>query len=363
MTKHKFFSIIIALILVIFKIDANKVALIWGISGQDGVYLTELLLSKDYKVYGVVRNIKKCENIVGLSNVLLCEVDISNASGVMNLIAQIKPDEVYNLAAQSNVGLSFKEPIETAIINAMGPLYILEAIRNISSIKKIKFFQAGSGEIFGSANKDGHKEISNYNPASPYAASKLFIHNLVNIYRDSYKIFACNGILLNHESPLRPESFVTRKISKAVAQISKGKLESFSIGNLDAKRDWGYAGDYVEAMWLMLQQDIPDDYVIATGEIHSVREFIVAAFKCVNIDIEWQGQGLQERAYQKVTNKLLVYINPDFFRPGDPSMTYGDSTKAKNILKWQPKASFEELVALMVKKDIELINETENQQK
>ncbi len=316
-----------------------KRALITGITGQDGPYLAELLLQKGYKVFGTVRRLStpNMENISHLQDKIeLLSADLLDQTSLSEAIEQAEPDEVYNLAAQSFVKASFDQPVLTGEFTALGVTRVLEAIRNINT--KIKFYQASSSEMFGKVVETPQKETTRFHPRSPYGAAKVYGHYITQNYRESYDMFACNGILFNHESPRRGIEFVTRKISHAVARISLGKQKKLELGNMSAKRDWGFAGDYVEAMWLMLQQDKPDDYVIATGETHSVHEFVQLAFAEVGIT-DWE--------------KYVQSNSPKHLRPAEVDYLIGDYSKAKSKLGWQPKTSFKELVSMMVQADLE----------
>ena len=338
-----------------------KKALITGITGQDGSYLAELLLEKGYEVHGIMRrHSTPCteridyllSNQSNVGRLFLHYGDLTDSSNFHRLIMEIKPDEVYNLAAQSHVAVSFEVPEYTADATGVGTVKLLEAIR-LSGLP-IKFYQASTSELFGGIPETApQSEKTPFYPKSPYGAAKLYSFWITKNYRESYKMFACNGILFNHESPRRGETFVTRKITLAVGNIMAGKQEKLSLGNLDAKRDWGFAGDYVEGMWRMLQQEKADDYVLATNETHTVREFVELAFKEVGVDIEWKGNGVDEKGYCKKTGKLLVDVNPQFFRPAEVELLWGDSTKAEKELGWQRKVSFPELVKMMVKADCE----------
>lgn len=315
-----------------------KKALITGITGQDGSYLAELLLSKGYKVFGTVRRLStpNIENIKSIQEkVELLSADLLDQSSIMQAITEAEPDEFYNLAAQSFVKTSFDQPVLTGEFTGIGVTRVLEAIRSIN--KKIKFYQASSSEMFGKVTETPQKETTRFYPRSPYGVAKVYGHYITLNYRESYDMFAANGILFNHESPRRGIEFVTRKITNAVARISLGKQDKLELGNLDAKRDWGFAGDYVEAMWLMLQQETPDDYVIGTGESHSVAEFVELAFKEVGIT-DWE--------------KYIDSNNPKYMRPAEVDYLIGDSSKAQKELGWKPKTSFKELVAMMVKSDL-----------
>ena len=337
----------------------SKVALITGITGQDGSYLSELLLSKGYEVHGIIRRqstpcTERIEHLIDNKNFFLHYGDMTDAGNLAMLIHKISPDEVYNLAAQSHVGTSFEVPAYTADVTGVGTVKLLEAIRQVKP--DTKFYQASTSELFGGLPDTApQSETTPFHPRSPYAAAKLYSYWITVNYREAYNIFACNGILFNHESPRRGEDFVTRKITLAIAKIMAGKQEKISLGNLNAKRDWGFAGDYVKGMWLMLQQDKPDDYVLATGETHTVREFVEAAFEHVGIKIEWKGTGIDEKGYCAKTGKLLVDVNPKFFRPAEVDLLLGDSTKAEKNLGWKRKVNFNELVKMMVESDLKKI--------
>lgn len=338
-----------------------KKALITGITGQDGSYLAEFLLNKNYEVHGIIRrssnfNTNRIDNIyVDLhqknKKLILHYGDMGEATVIDKLIREIKPDEIYNLAAQSHVRVSYEIPEYTANIVGLGTLRILESIKN--GCPKAKFYQASSSEMFGKVLETPQNENTPFYPRSPYGCAKVFAYWITKNYRESYGIFACNGILFNHESPRRGKTFVTRKITRAVANIKLGKQDKLYLGNLEAKRDWGYAPDYVQSMWLMLQQKIPDDYVISTGISHSVREFAQLAFKEVNINIVWKGTGINEKGYDQKTKKIIIEIDPQYFRPAEVDFLKGDSNKAQKILGWKPKTNFKELVSLMVKFDLE----------
>ncbi len=334
----------------------SKKALITGITGQDGSYLAEFLLAKGYEVYGVKRrsasfNEERISHIKN-DNFHLYYGDMTDTGNLISMMQEIKPDEVYNLAAQSHVGTSWKIPEYTANVDGVGVLRILEAIRSLGL--KSKFYQASTSELFAGEAKEGFlKESTPFHPQSPYAIAKLFGYWTVRAYRDAYNIFACNGILFNHESPRRGENFVTRKITLAASRIHFGLQEKLFLGNLDAKRDWGYAKDYVEMMWLMLQAEKPDDYVIATGENHSVKEFCEIAFKEAGIELVWKGEGMLKKGIDKKTNQIVIEVDPKFFRPVEVASLLGDATKAKKELEWFPKTSFSDLVKIMVKSDLE----------
>jgi GDPmannose 4,6-dehydratase len=338
-----------------------KVAIITGITGQDGAYLTELLVKKGYEVHGIIRRhstpcTERIDKILAENKdkVFLHYGDLTDSSNLHQLIMKIKPDEVYNLGAQSHVAVSFEVPEYTAEATGVGTIRLLEAIRQ--SGLPIKFYQASTSELFGGIPGTApQSEATPFYPKSPYGVAKLYSFWITKNYRESYNMFACNGILFNHESPRRGETFVTRKITLAVGRIVAGKQEKLSLGNLDAKRDWGFAGDYVEGMWRMLQQDKADDYVLATNETHTVREFVERAFKEVGVDIEWKGSGVDEKGYCQKTGKLLVDVNSQFFRPAEVELLWGDSTKAEKELGWKRKVSFPELVKMMVKADVEAV--------
>lgn len=337
-----------------------KRALITGITGQDGSYLAELLLGKGYEVHGIVRrasmiNTDRIDHLYRdpheATNLFLHYGDLTDASNLSRLIERINPDEIYNLAAQSHVKVSFEVPEYTAEVDAIGTLRLLDAIKDTKI--NTKLYQASTSELYGKAQEIPQKETTPFYPRSPYAAAKLYAYWVVVNYREAYDLFTCNGILFNHESPRRGETFVTRKITIAVANIVKGKQAKLYLGNLDAKRDWGFAGDYVEAMWLMLQQDKPEDFVIATGETHTVREFAELAFKYAGVDIIWQGRGVDEKGFCSKTGKTLVEVDPKYFRPTEVDVLLGDPSKAKEKLGWQPKVKFEELVKMMVEADLQ----------
>ena len=335
-----------------------KKALITGITGQDGAYLSKLLLEKGYEVYGAFRrtsdlHLNKLKFLGVDDKINYVPLELHEFTNIYKTIEEIQPDEIYNLGAQSFVAVSFEIPIFTADVTALGALRILEAIRKINP--KIKFYQASSSEMFGKVKATPQNEATPFYPRSPYAASKLFAHWITVDYRESYNMFTCSGIFFNHESPLRGFEFVTRKITHSVARIKLGLQDELRLGNLNSKRDWGYAPEYVEAMWLMLQQDEPDDYVIATGETHSVKEFVEAAFKTVGIDLEWSGKWVDEKGTDKTSGRALVRIDPKFFRPAEVDLLMGDNSKAKKKLGWFPKTTFKELVQIMVEHDIELV--------
>jgi GDPmannose 4,6-dehydratase len=334
----------------------GKTAFITGITGQDGAYLAKFLLEKGYNVYGGYRrlstpNFWRLEEINIKEKINLIEVDLLDSGNLIRALTDTRPDEVYNLAAQSFVAVSFEKPVLTGQVTAMGVTNLLEAIRIVNT--KIKMYQASSSEMFGKVQEIPQKETTQFYPRSPYAVAKLYGHWMTINYRESYNIFACSGILFNHESPIRGIEFVTRKISDAVARIIIGKQDYFDIGNLDARRDWGYAFDYVSAMWQMLQLNMPDDFVIATGEAHSVREFIELAFKYAGCEIAWHNSGVDEIGKDTKSGKTLVKVNKKYFRPTEVEYLLGDSSKAREKLGWESKMSFKELVELMVQKDME----------
>lgn len=337
-----------------------KKAIITGITGQDGSYLTEFLLNKGYEVHGIVRRHSMITTTridylfenpqIGNKTLFLHYGDLTDSSNLNRILEKVKPDEIYNLAAQSHVAVSFEVPEYTAEATGIGTLRLLDAIKD--SGLNCKFYQASTSELFGGLPETApQNEETPFYPKSPYGVAKLYSYWITVNYRESYGVFACNGILFNHESPRRGETFVTRKITRAVASIIAGKQERLSLGNLDAKRDWGFAGDYVEGMWLMLQQEKPDDYVLATGETHTVREFVELAFKEVGITIEWKGSGVDEVGYDKRSGKILVDINPRYFRPVEVDLLQGDCKKAERILNWKRKVGFEQLVSMMVESD------------
>ena len=330
-----------------------KKALITGVTGQDGSYLAEFLLNKKYKVYGIKRrsssfNTSRIDDIFeNDKNFKLYYGDLTDSTNLIRLIQTIQPDEIYNLGAQSHVKVSFETPEYTANSDAMGTLRILEAIRILKMENVVKFYQASTSEMFGKVQQIPQTEITPFYPSSPYGVAKLYAHWITKNYREAYGIHASSGILFNHESPRRGETFVTKKIAMGLNRIRNGKDDCLYLGNLDAKRDWGHARDYVEAMWLMLQQDEPDDYVIATGEQYSVRDFVEESASYFGFDIEWVGQGLDEVGVDKNTGKTIVRIDDKYFRPAEVETLLGDATKAKEILGWVPKVSFKELVKEM----------------
>jgi len=340
-----------------------KKALITGITGQDGSYLAELLLDKGYEVHGIIRrastfNTQRIDHIYQDPHeenvrLKLHYGDMTDSSNLSRLVEKINPDEIYNLAAQSHVGTSFEIPEYTTDVDAMGTLRLLDAIKE--GEVDCKFYQASTSELYGKVQEVPQTEKTPFYPRSPYAAAKLYAYWIVKNYREAYDLFAVNGILFNHESPRRGKRFVTRKITRAVARITKGKQDKIYLGNMNSKRDWGYAKDYIKMMWMMLQHDTPEDYVIATGETHTVREFVEAAFKHVDVDIEWQGEGVDEKGIDKDTGKVLVEVDPKYFRPTEVDLLIGDPSKAKEELGWEPEVKFKELVQLMVQSDLKAI--------
>jgi len=333
-----------------------KKAFITGVTGQDGSYLAELLLHKGYQVHSIVRRSSlfitdRIDKIFTNKNFVTYHGDLVDSSNLGSLINSIEPDEIYNLGAQSHVAVSFEVPEYTAEVDALGTIRLLNLVKE--SKKNIKFYQASTSELFGGIPGTApQNEKTPFYPKSPYGAAKLYAFWITKNYREAYDIHASNGILFNHESPRRGETFVTKKITKAVANISKGKQEYLQLGNLDAKRDWGYAKEYVESMWLMLQQDKPDDYVIATGVTKTVREFVELAFKYVDIDIKWAGSGINEKGLCSKSGKEIVIINPRYYRPAEVDLLHGDSSYAQKKLGWRPKTSLEELVKIMVEYDL-----------
>ena len=339
----------------------NKIALITGITGQDGAYLAEFLLDKGYEVHGIKRrssmfNTGRIDHLYQDPHVtgrrfILHHGDMTDSSSLVRIIQEVQPDEIYNLAAQSHVAVSFEEPEYTANSDGLGTLRVLEAIRILGLEKKTRFYQASTSELYGLVQETPQRETTPFYPRSPYAAAKLYAYWITVNYREAYGIYACNGILFNHESPLRGETFVTRKITRALSRIKLGLQTCLYLGNLDAKRDWGHARDYVEMQWLMLQQDKPEDFVIATGEQYSVRDFVDAASKEIGLAISWEGEGLSERGYDD-KGKCLVAVDPRYFRPTEVESLLGDASKAKEKLGWIPKITFKELVAEMMSADL-----------
>jgi len=335
-----------------------KRAIITGITGQDGAYLTKLLLEKGYEVYGAFRRTSDLHldklRFLGVDDKInFIPMELLEFTNIYRAIEKVQPDEIYNLGAQSFVALAFDQPIFTADVTGVGPLRVLEAIRTINP--KIKFYQASSSEMFGRVKVIPQNENTPFYPRSPYAVSKLFGHWITVNYRESYGIFACSGILFNHESPLRGLEFVTRKITYCLARIKYGLQDKIILGNLEAKRDWGYAPEYVEGMWLMLQQSEPDDYVIATGETHSVREFVEKAADVAGFDIKWEGEGVNTKGIDKKSGKEIVAVSPEFYRPAEVDILMGDSKKAMEKLGWKPRTNFVELVRIMVEADLKRV--------
>ncbi|MBF0360621.1 MAG: GDP-mannose 4,6-dehydratase [Oligoflexia bacterium] len=344
----------------------NKIALITGVTGQDGAYLAEFLLEKDYVVHGIKRRSSSFntdrvdhlyENPKYKGRFYMHYGDLSDSTNLIRLVQEILPDEIYNLGAMSHVKVSFESPEYSADVDGVGTLRLLEAIRLLGLTKKTKFYQASTSELYGLVQEVPQSEKTPFYPRSPYAVAKLYAYWITINYREAYNMFACNGILFNHESPLRGETFVSRKITMAVAKIKHGLQESLSLGNLDAKRDWGYAPDYVRGMWMMLQHEVADDYVLATGETRRVREFVELAFKTAGIDIEWCGERgtVNEYGVDKRTNKKIVYVDPRHYRPTEVELLIGNPNKAKEKLGWVPNVKYEELVKIMVEADLKLI--------
>ncbi len=346
----------------------QKTALITGVTGQDGSYLADFLLEKGYKVYGLQRrastfNTARIDHLYDnpkYPHFTTVYGDLSDSSNLSRLLEKIKPDEIYNLGAQSHVAVSFQVPEYTANVTGLGPLRLLDAIRD-SGIRT-KFYQASSSEMFGQVLEVPQKETTPFNPQSPYGASKALAYRMTKIYRQAYGLFASNGILFNHESERRGETFVTRKITIGLSRVKLGRQEVLHLGNLEAKRDWGYAKDYVEAIWKILQHHEPDDFVIATGQTHTVREFVEEVGKNLEYDLVWRGQGANEKGYDRKTRKLLVAVDPALFRPTEVELLIGDASKAKKVLGWKPKVTFAKLAALMTKHDFDYVKNS-NQQK
>jgi GDPmannose 4,6-dehydratase len=340
-----------------------KTALIFGVTGQDGSYLAEFLLKKKYKVHGVKRksssyNTSRIDHILETNkNFSLHYGDVTDAILVMNIISRIKPDEIYNLSAQSHVAVSFEIPEYTANVDALGCLRILEAIKSSNLIKKCKFYQAGTSEMYGKVHEIPQTEKTSFYPRSPYGVSKVFSHWMTINYREAYDMFACNGILFNHESPRRGETFVTRKVTIALSKIKLGLQKKLLVGNLNAKRDWGHAKDYVEAQWLILQQKKPDDFVISTGKNYSVKEFINMCAELLDIKLKWTGKGINSKAFDQNGN-CIIECDKRYYRPTEVDILLGDSTKAKKLLKWKPKISFKNLVKEMVEYDFQNLKKT-----
>jgi len=338
-----------------------KTALITGIRGQDGAYLAKLLLEKGYKVYGADRrsgdsSFWRLKELGIEKDVEIVYMDLLELTNILSVIEKTQPDEVYNLAAQSFVGASFEQPILTSQIDALGVLRVLEAIRKVKP--DAKFYQASTSEMFGKVQEIPQTEKTPFYPRSPYGVAKLFGHWITVNYRESFNMFACSGILFNHESPLRGVEFVTRKITYSLARVKYGIQDKLILGNLDAKRDWGYAPEYVEGMWLMLQQDEPDDYILATGETHTVREFVEKAAKYAGFDIEWQGEGVNTKGIDRKTGKVIVEVSPEFYRPAEVDILIGNPEKAKKKLGWNPKTKFEDLVRIMMEADLKRVRDS-----
>lgn len=335
-----------------------KKALITGITGQDGSYLAELLLTKGYEVHGLIRrnsfyvdhpNLRNIKN-----DITLHYADLTDSNNIRNIISKVQPDEIYNLAAQSHVKVSFELPEYTADVDGLGVLRILDNIRDLGLTKKIRFYQASTSELFGKVQETPQTERTAFYPRSPYGCAKLFAHWITTNYRESYDIYACAGILFNHESPRRGEMFVTRKITRQLSRIAAGFPEILKLGNMDAKRDWGHAKDYVRAMWLMLQQDKPQDYVISMNETHSVREFCEIAARELGMDLAWSGTGVDEVGYDRNTGKIIIVVDPEFYRPAEVELLLGNSSKARRELDWAPEYTFEYLVKDMIQHDLKL---------
>lgn len=337
-----------------------KKALITGITGQDGSYLAEFLLEKGYEVHGIVRrasvsNTARIDHLLADNRIRLHEGDLSDSSSIIRIVGQVKPDEIYNLAAQSHVHVSFDAPEYSGDVDALGVLRILEAVRITGLTDSCRIYQASTSELYGKVEEVPQNENTPFHPYSPYAVAKQYGFWIVKEYRDAYGMFAVNGILFNHESERRGENFVTRKITLAAGRIACGLQEKLYLGNLDSLRDWGYARDYVECMWLMLQAEEPEDFVIATGVQHTVREFTTLAFKYAGMELEWQGKGMEEKGIDKATGRVLVEVSREFYRPTDVINLWGDPTKAKTVLGWNPqRTSYEELCRIMAEHDLEL---------
>ena len=341
----------------------KKIALIFGVTGQDGAYLSKFLLKKSYKVYGVKRrssiiNTERVDDIykdINLkSNFVLSYGDLTDSSSILSLIKKIKPDEIYNLAAQSHVQVSFEVPEYSVDVNALGTLRILEAIKNLNLEKKVKFYQAGTSEMFGRTKEKFQNEKTPFYPASPYGVSKCFAHSITVNYREAYDIYACNGILFNHESPIRGETFVTKKIVQGLIRIQNGIQKKLFLGNLYSKRDWGHAKDYVEAMWKMLQQKEPYDYVIATGKTFTIKEFVNKTAKKIGFKIKWIGKGINEKAINIENKKIIIECKKRYFRPVEVDYLRGNAKKAKKLLKWFPKTSIDDLINEMIQHELEI---------
>ena len=337
-----------------------KKALITGITGQDGSYLAEFLLEKGYEVYGITRrasisNTARIDHLIESNSIKLFDGDLSDSTSLIRIINEVRPDEIYNLAAQSHVQVSFDAPEYSGDVDAIGVLRILEAVRMLGLAKTTKIYQASTSELYGKVEEVPQKETTPFHPYSPYAIAKQYGFWMIKEYREAYGMFAVNGILFNHESERRGENFVTRKITLAAGRIAEGIQDHLELGNMDSLRDWGYAKDYVECMWLIMQQETPDDFVIATGVQHTVRDFTEKAFAANGIEIRWEGSGIDEKGYDAKTGKMLVCVNPAWFRPTDVDNLWGDPTKAKTVLGWNPqKTSYEELVRIMAEHDRKL---------
>lgn len=337
-----------------------KKALITGITGQDGSYLAEFLLEKGYEVHGIVRrasvsNTGRINHLIARNAIVLHDGDLSDSSSIIRIVAEVRPDEIYNLAAQSHVQVSFDVPEYSGDVDALGVLRVLEAVRLLGLTKKCRVYQASTSELYGKVEEIPQKETTPFHPYSPYAVAKQYGYWITKEYREAYGMFAVSGILFNHESERRGENFVTRKITLAAGRIACGLQDHLELGNLDSLRDWGYAKDYVECMWLILQHDVPEDFVIATGVQHTVRDFTERAFKNVGIELRWEGHGVDEKGYDRKTGKMLVCVNPKWFRPTDVDNLLGDPTKARTLLGWEPqKTSYEELIRIMTEHDYRL---------
>jgi len=349
----------------------RRVALVTGVTGQDGSYLAEFLLSKGYEVHGIVRrsssfNTGRIEHLYADTRTHRQDAmhlhygDLSDSSSLVKIISQIKPTEIYNLGAQTHVKVSFDLSEYTADVNAVGTLRLLDAIRCCGLENQVRLYQASTSEMYGKVQETPQTETTPFYPRSPYGVAKLYAYWIIKNYREAYGMFLCNGILFNHESPRRGETFVTRKITRSVAKIALGQMEYFELGNMDAKRDWGHAKDYVQAMWMMLQHDTPDDFVVSTGETHSVREFVELAFRYVNKTIRWEGEGEKEIGIEEETNIVRVKVNSRYYRPTEVELLLGDSTKARKVLGWKPSVNFLELVSDMMDSDLALMKRNPN---
>ncbi|MBB5206391.1 GDPmannose 4,6-dehydratase [Inhella inkyongensis] len=336
--------------------SSKKKAFITGITGQDGSYLAELLLDKGYEVHAILRRSSvftstRIDHIIHHERLFTYHGDLADSSNLHSLLSRIQPDEIYNLGAQSHVAVSFEVPEYTAEVDALGTIRLLNAVKDLGI--QPRYYQASTSELFGGLPDTApQSEATPFYPKSPYGAAKLYAYWITVNYREAYGLYACNGILFNHESPRRGETFVTKKITKAAARIAQGRQQALALGNLDAKRDWGYAKDYVEAMWLMLQQERPQDFVIASGETHTVREFATLAFRAAGIELDWQGEGVNERGICRKTGQARVLVDPKYFRPAEVELLWGNPAKARAELGWQPRTSFQELVDLMVRYDL-----------